>query len=79
MSTRNLYTFQNGSVIVLEHIVAVGIPYLQRETHLYFQVDTIGDTCYCYPNVEFEKTRSALDSYKTTEREELIKALQCLR
>jgi hypothetical protein len=78
MNTRHLYTFQDGRIIVLEHIVSIGTTYTQRETSLYFQVDMIGDVCYCYPDVEFEKTRSALQNYKTTERAELIKALAAI-
>jgi len=45
---------------------------------MFFQVDMLGDVCYCYPDVEFEKTRSALQNYKTTERAELIKALAAI-
>lgn len=79
MNTRHLYTFQDGRVLVLEHIVAIGSPYPSRyDEGLFFQVDMLGDVCYCYPDIEFEKTRSALQNYKTTERAELIKALAAI-
>ena len=78
MNTRHLYTFQDGRVLVLEHIVAIGSIYPSRDEGMFFQVDMLGDVCYCYPNVEFEKTRSALQNYKTTERAELIKALEAI-
>jgi hypothetical protein len=78
MNTRHLYTFQDGRVLVLEHIVAIGSIYPSRDEGMFFQVDMLGDVCYCYPDVEFEKTRSALQNYKTTERAELIKALRAI-
>jgi hypothetical protein len=78
MNTRHLYTLQDGRVLVLEHIVAIGSIYPSRDEGMFFQVDMLGDVCYCYPNVEFEKTRSALQNYKTTERAELIKALEAI-
>lgn len=78
MNTRHLYTFQDGRVLVLEHIVAIGSLYASRDEGMFFQVDMLGDVCYCYPDVEFEKTRSALQNYKTTERAELIKALAAI-
>ncbi len=78
MNTRHLYILQDGRVLVLEHIVAIGSIYPSRDEGMFFQVDMLGDVCYCYPNVEFEKTRSALQNYKTTERAELIKALAAI-
>jgi hypothetical protein len=78
MNTRHLYTFQDGRVLVLEHIVAIGSIYPSRDEGMFFQVDMLGDVCYSYPDVEFEKTRSALQNYKTTERAELIKALAAI-
>jgi hypothetical protein len=46
---------------------------------MFFQVDMLGDVCYCYPNVKFEVTvQGETAKYKTTERAELIKALAAI-
>jgi hypothetical protein len=79
MNTRHLYTFQDGRVLVLEHIVAIGSIYPSRDEGMFFQVDMLGDVCYCYPNVKFEVTvQGETAKYKTTERAELIKALAAI-
>lgn len=78
MNTRHLYTFQDGRILVLEHIMAIGSLYASGDEGMFFQVDMLGNVCYVHANVEFEKTRSALQNYKTTERAELIKALAAI-
>lgn len=84
VKTRHLYTFQDGDVIVLEHIVAIKTCYSNREEGLFFQVDMIGDVCYCHADVEIEETvyghlkfdgTQEAVTYTTTERAKLIKAL----
>ena len=75
MNTRHLYTFQDGYVIVLEHIVAINTSYPSRDEGMFFQVDMLGDVCYCHADVEIEKMGRTPTYYKTTERAELIKAL----
>ncbi len=84
MNTRHLYTFQDGDVIVLEHIVAINTSYPSRDEGMFFQVDMLGDVCYCHADVEIEETiygclkpDGAQESvtYTTTERAKLIKAL----
>jgi len=89
MNTRHLYTFQDGRVLVLEHIVAIGSPYpsSRDEEVLFFQVDMLGNVCYCYPDVGIEETAygylkadGTQDSvtYTTTERAKLLKALSAI-
>jgi len=87
MNTRHLYTFQDGRVLVLEHIVAIGTCFPNREEGLFFQVDMLGDVCYCYPNVDIEETvygyltadgTQESVTYTTTERAKLIKALAAI-
>lgn len=76
MNTRHLYTFQNGEVIVLEHISVISTS--DDSEHKFFYVHLIGEVSVAVKDVEFEKAHSALQKYKTTERAELIKALAAI-
>lgn len=90
MNTRHLYTFQDGDVIVLEHIVAINTCFPNRNEGMFFQVDMIGDVGYCHADVEFDKlspelafpesgSLATVDVLgKTTERAKLIKALAAI-
>lgn len=72
--TRHLYTFQDGEVVVLEHITTIST-ITEGDEHKFFYVGIAGGTCIAAKDVEIEVPRSHLLSYKTTERAELINAL----
>ena len=77
MNTRHLYTFQDGEVVVLEHITTIGT-ITEGDEHRFFYVGIAGGTCIAAKDVEFEKMGRTPTYYKTTERAELIKALAAI-
>lgn len=77
MNTRHLYTFQDGEVVVLEHITTIST-ITEGDEHRFFYVGIAGGICIAAKDVEFEKSDTYFHTWQTTERAELIKALAAI-